>query len=111
MTRKQMPLFFGQLTLQYPTGHHYLYLGVMCNFFILRKMKLTTFRIEKILDNKQIILYPTVIQVKNKYYLIDCGYEETFDEFVTALLVIAVLLYFPALSSFLGRKPIQPLSF
>lgn len=53
-------------------------------------MKLTTFRIEKILDNKQIILYPTVIQVKNKYYLIDCGYEETFDEFVTALNTLGI---------------------
>ena len=53
-------------------------------------MKIITFKIEKRLDNGRIILYPTLIQVNNKYYLIDCGYEETFDEFVAALLSSAL---------------------
>lgn len=48
-------------------------------------MKIATFRIEKTLDNIQIILYPTILHVNGRYYLIDCGYEETFDEFLTAL--------------------------
>src|SRR5690606_23623820 len=48
-------------------------------------MKIITFKIEKVLDNGRIILYPTLIQVNNKYYLIDCGFEETFGEFVAAL--------------------------
>ena len=53
-------------------------------------MKIITFKIEKVLDNGRIILYPTLIQVNNKYYLIDCGYEETFDEFVAALDTLGV---------------------
>lgn len=48
-------------------------------------MKVITFKIEKVLANQQVALYPTVIQVDSRNYLIDCGYEETFDEFVAAL--------------------------
>jgi glyoxylase-like metal-dependent hydrolase (beta-lactamase superfamily II) len=33
-----------------------------------------------------------VIQVNNKNYLIDCGYEETFDEFVTALNTLGIFI-------------------
>jgi glyoxylase-like metal-dependent hydrolase (beta-lactamase superfamily II) len=48
-------------------------------------MKTITFRIEKNLGGNQIVLHPTVLHLNDRYYLIDCGYEETFDEFVTAL--------------------------
>ena len=48
-------------------------------------MKLTTFLIEKVEGNNRIALYPTLIQANKKNYLVDCGYEETFDEFVAVL--------------------------
>jgi glyoxylase-like metal-dependent hydrolase (beta-lactamase superfamily II) len=53
-------------------------------------MKLTTFKIERLIDNNLVLLYPTLIQVNNKNYLVDCGYEETFDEFVAALNTISI---------------------
>jgi glyoxylase-like metal-dependent hydrolase (beta-lactamase superfamily II) len=33
-----------------------------------------------------------VIQVNNKNYLIDCGYEETFDEFVSVLNTLGIFI-------------------
>lgn len=48
-------------------------------------MKITTFKIEKIINSEAVTIYPTVIQVNDKNYLVDCGYEETFDDFVAAL--------------------------
>lgn len=33
----------------------------------------------------QVILHPTLLTISGKYYLIDCGYEETFDELVQHL--------------------------
>ncbi|MGZ5253985.1 MAG: MBL fold metallo-hydrolase [Flavitalea sp.] len=48
-------------------------------------MKITTFKIEKVIGTDPVTLFPTVIQVNNKNYLVDCGYEETFDDFVSAL--------------------------
>lgn len=53
-------------------------------------MKLTTFRIEKMLGATRVELYPTLIQVNGKNYLVDCGYEETFEEFVSALEVLGI---------------------
>lgn len=53
-------------------------------------MKITTLKIEKILSNNQVTLYPTVIEINNKHYLIDCGYEETYGEFVAALDAIGI---------------------
>jgi glyoxylase-like metal-dependent hydrolase (beta-lactamase superfamily II) len=55
-------------------------------------MKITTFKIEKTIYSIQVTLFPTVVQVKNKNFLIDCGYEETFDEFVTALEAVGIPL-------------------
>lgn len=48
-------------------------------------MKVHTFEIRKNIEGQDIILYPTLIQHKEKYYLVDCGYEETFPEFVQKL--------------------------
>jgi glyoxylase-like metal-dependent hydrolase (beta-lactamase superfamily II) len=53
-------------------------------------MKLTTFKIEKDLGNNPITVYPTLIQINNRNYLIDCGYEETFNEFTAALATLGV---------------------
>ncbi len=46
-------------------------------------MTITTLQIKR--DEGPIIIYPTLIQVNNKSMLVDCGYEETFEEFVAAL--------------------------
>jgi glyoxylase-like metal-dependent hydrolase (beta-lactamase superfamily II) len=53
-------------------------------------MKITTFKIDKTINSVQVTLFPTVVQVKNKNLLIDCGYEETYDEFVIALEAIGI---------------------
>lgn len=53
-------------------------------------MKITTFKIEKIINSVQVTLFPTVVQVNNKNLLIDCGYEETYDEFVSALEALGI---------------------
>ncbi|MDB5242038.1 MAG: beta-lactamase [Spirosoma sp.] len=37
------------------------------------------------MGGNEVILYPTLIEINNKKYLIDCGYEETFAEFVAGL--------------------------
>lgn len=33
----------------------------------------------------QVTLYPTLIQLNHKNYLVDCGYQETYDELVSQL--------------------------
>ncbi|WP_410880001.1 MBL fold metallo-hydrolase [Myroides sp. DW712] len=48
-------------------------------------MNIQTFNIEKDIEGQSIVLSPTVIQQDNFTLLVDCGYEETFDEFKTAL--------------------------
>jgi len=53
-------------------------------------MQITTFKVEKVLGNNQITFYPTVIRVNDKNYLVDCGYEESFGEFVAALNTLGI---------------------
>jgi glyoxylase-like metal-dependent hydrolase (beta-lactamase superfamily II) len=48
-------------------------------------MKIETFKVHKVLDGREVTLYPTLIELNEKKYLIDCGYEETFEEFVAGL--------------------------
>jgi glyoxylase-like metal-dependent hydrolase (beta-lactamase superfamily II) len=48
-------------------------------------MKIETFKVHKVLDGRDVTLHPTLITIHGKNYLVDCGYEETFDEFVTGL--------------------------
>jgi len=48
-------------------------------------MKIQTFLIKKQIDNNEVILYPTLLNIKGKNYLVDCGYEDTFPEFITEL--------------------------
>ena len=53
-------------------------------------MKIHTFEIRKQIDNAEVILYPTLLEIKDKYFLVDCGYEETFPEFITGLRTMGV---------------------
>jgi len=55
-------------------------------------MKIQTFRIYKQIDHNEVILNPTLLNIKGKNYLVDCGYEETFPEFLTELRNIGVEL-------------------
>lgn len=48
-------------------------------------MKIETFKISKLISGNQVVLFPTVIELNGRSYLIDCGYEETFEEFTNAL--------------------------
>lgn len=48
-------------------------------------MKIHTFKIQKEIGHTHIILFPTLIEIKGKKYLVDCGYRETFSEFVSEL--------------------------
>jgi glyoxylase-like metal-dependent hydrolase (beta-lactamase superfamily II) len=48
-------------------------------------MIIRTFKIEKSIQQDHIVLFPTLLQVDGKNYLVDCGYQETFQEFLAAL--------------------------
>jgi len=48
-------------------------------------MNLKVFKIEKKIDNENVVIFPTLIQNGRRNYLVDCGYEETFDEFELGL--------------------------
>lgn len=47
-------------------------------------------KIEKQIGSGKIVLYPSLILTGNKSYLVDCGYEETFDELCSALQNVGV---------------------
>lgn len=53
-------------------------------------MKLIVLKIEKIKEGENIILFPVLIQNENRNYLIDCGYEETFQELKSELEVLGI---------------------
>lgn len=42
-------------------------------------MNIQQLRIEKELNGMQVIIHPTLLTMNGKHYLVDCGYEETFD--------------------------------
>src|SRR5690349_7635043 len=48
-------------------------------------MKIQTFKIQKQINDTEVILYPTLLETDGKFFLVDCGYEETFSEFITEL--------------------------
>lgn len=48
-------------------------------------MKLTPFRIDAIVDDEEITIFPVLIETANGNYLVDCGYEETVDELIAGL--------------------------
>ncbi len=53
-------------------------------------MKITTIKIEQILNKEKLTLFPTLIRINEKVYLVDCGYEETFETFVSELAKIDI---------------------
>ena len=53
-------------------------------------MKVHTFNIRKKVHGVEVDLYPTLIKVNGRHYLVDCGYEETFEEFTDALRKLGV---------------------
>lgn len=55
-------------------------------------MKIQTFEIHKEIDKREVILHPSLIEIKGKNFLVDCGYEETFLEFTTELSKLGVEL-------------------
>lgn len=48
-------------------------------------MKLTPFKIDAIVDDEDITIFPVLIETANGNYLVDCGYEETVDELIAGL--------------------------
>ena len=48
-------------------------------------MKIQTFKIQKQINDAEVILYPTLLETDGKFFLVDCGYEETFSELITEL--------------------------
>lgn len=55
-----------------------------------QEMRVITFKIEKNFHQEKVILYPTLISLNGNHYLVDCGYEETFEEFVSELAKINI---------------------
>ncbi|WP_373492580.1 MBL fold metallo-hydrolase [Aquiflexum sp.] len=53
-------------------------------------MMIYTIKIEQIQNNEKITLFPTLIRINEKVYLIDCGYEETLETFVRELAKIDI---------------------
>lgn len=45
-------------------------------------MHIKTFKIQQIVNGNEVALFPTLLTVKGKHYLVGCGYAETFDAFV-----------------------------
>jgi glyoxylase-like metal-dependent hydrolase (beta-lactamase superfamily II) len=48
-------------------------------------MIIHTFKIEKEINNEKVAFFPSLIEKRGRLYLIDCGYEETFENFLTEL--------------------------
>lgn len=55
-------------------------------------MNIRTFKIQKKIKNQEVILYPTVLQIEGRNFLVDSGYEETFLEFTAELNKIGIEL-------------------
>jgi metal-dependent hydrolase (beta-lactamase superfamily II) len=48
-------------------------------------MIIHTFKIEKEINKENVSLFPSLIENSGRLYLIDCGYKETFENFLTEL--------------------------
>lgn len=53
-------------------------------------MNIEVLKIEKVIGNEHVVLYPTLLQINGKNYLVDCGYEETITELESALKAISI---------------------
>ncbi|MEA3427161.1 MAG: hypothetical protein U9R46_13035 [Bacteroidota bacterium] len=41
-------------------------------------MNIRTFRVQKLMDGIDVVLFPTLVGIRGKHYLVDCGYAETY---------------------------------
>lgn len=48
-------------------------------------MKISVLKIEKIIEGEKVILFPVLLQQENRNYIVDCGYEETYEELKSEL--------------------------
>ncbi|MCS4239494.1 glyoxylase-like metal-dependent hydrolase (beta-lactamase superfamily II) [Myroides gitamensis] len=55
-------------------------------------MKILNFTIEQEVAGQISTIYPTVIKTENEVVLVDCGYEETFDQFKVELAKLGIPL-------------------
>lgn len=53
-------------------------------------MNLVVLKLEKVIGNEHVVLYPTLLQINGKNYLVDCGYEETTAELETAMKALSI---------------------
>lgn len=53
-------------------------------------MNIVVLKIDKVIGNEHVVLYPTLLQIKGKNYLVDCGYEETTAELETAMKALSI---------------------
>ncbi|MDC6361502.1 MULTISPECIES: MBL fold metallo-hydrolase [Flavobacteriaceae] len=53
--------------------------------FTFGNMKIYNFKVQKTMDGNLMEFHPTVINVNNKNYLVDCGYAETYEAFTKGL--------------------------
>ena len=60
------------------------------------KMQINSLKIEKIIDGENAVFYPVLIQQESRNYLVDCGYEETYEEIKSELALIGI--YIPDLT-------------
>lgn len=54
------------------------------------EMNIEVLRIEKVIGNEYVVLYPALLRINGKNYLVDCGYEETSAELESALKALSV---------------------
>lgn len=55
-------------------------------------MKLSSFKVSAIVDGEEMTIFPVLIETSNGKYLVDCGYEDTVDAFVSELQKLGVNL-------------------
>lgn len=53
-------------------------------------MKLIVLKIEKVIEGENVILFPVLIKQESRNYLVDCGYEETFEELKSELELVEI---------------------
>ncbi len=53
-------------------------------------MKLTVLKIEKTIEGENVVVFPVLIQNEHRNYLVDCGYEETHEEFKSKLKALGI---------------------
>jgi len=55
-------------------------------------MELIVLRIQKEIDGENVVLHPVLLEWECCSFLVDCGYEETFDELQVVLELLGVSL-------------------